>query len=97
MTDPYRLLGVPATADDETIRLAYLAALRVCPPERDRRRFEQLRAAFEAIVSAQARLSHALFDTTAPTPEDLLDVLSATFQPRLPSEQRLRRVLGGKP
>ncbi len=97
MTDPYRLLGVPTTADDETIRLAYLAALRACPPERDRHRFEQLRAAYEAIASAQARLSHVLFDTTTPTPEDVLDALSATFQPRRPSEQRLRRVLGEKP
>ena len=97
MTDPYRLLGVPATADDETIRLAYLAALRACPPERDRQRFEQLRTAYEAIANTQARLSHALFDTTAPTPEDLLEAISATFQPRRPSEQRLYRVLGNKP
>ena len=96
MTDPYLLLGVPATANDETIRLAYLAALRTSPPERDRQRFEQIRVAYEAIASAQARRFHALFDVTAPTPEDVLESISATFQPRRPSEQRLRRVLGDK-
>jgi hypothetical protein len=99
MTDPYRLLGIPpATGDDasydETIRLAYLAAIRDCPPERDRQRFEQVRAAYEAIASARARLGHELFDTAPPAPEDVLAVLLADFQPRHPSEQRLRRVLG---
>ena len=97
MTDPYHLLGVPTTADDETIRLAYLTAVRACPPERDRQRFEQLRAAYEAIASAQARLSLTLFNRSAPTPEDVLAVISATFQPQRPSEQRLFRVLGNKP
>jgi curved DNA-binding protein CbpA len=97
MTDPYRLLRVAATADDETIRLAYLAAIRDCPPERDRQHFEQVRAAYEAIASARARLSHALFDTTAPTQEDVLEAVADRFQPRLATEQRLLRVLGGKP
>jgi len=106
MTDPYRMLGVPAllhettsqdAADyDEVIRQAYLAAIRACPPERDRQRFEQVRAAYEAIANARARLGHDLFDAAAPTPEDLLAALQADFQPQLPSAQRLRRVLGGK-
>jgi len=106
MTDPYRLLGVldrayEKTAEDdadydEIIRQAYLAAIRACPPERDRQRFEQVRAAYESIATGRARLSHALFDTTPPTPEDVLAALQTDFQPRRPSEQRLRRVLGGK-
>ena len=50
MTDPYHVLGVAETADDSSIRAAYLAAVRACPPERDRQRFEQVRAAFEAII-----------------------------------------------
>jgi hypothetical protein len=106
MTDPYRLLGVPdrtneQTAEensdyDEIIRQAYLAAIRECPPERDRQRFEQVRAAFEAIANTRARLSHALFDTTPPSPEEVLAALQTDFQPQRPSEQRLRRVLGRK-
>lgn len=94
MTDPYRQLGVPETADDDTIRAAYLAAIRACPPERDRQRFEQVRAAFEAIASEPRRLSHALFDTTAPSVHDLLEALSAEWRAGRPTEVALYRVLG---
>jgi len=95
MTDPYRQLGVPETADDETIRAAYLAAIRACPPERDRQRFEQVRAAYEAIASQPQRLAHALFDTSLVTAEDLLEVLSAGWQAARPTEAALYRLLGG--
>lgn len=94
MADPYRQLGVPDTADDETIRAAYLAAIRACPPERDRLRFEQVRAAFEAISSEPRRLAHALFDTQAPTVQEVLERLSAEWRPGCPSEATLLRVLG---
>lgn len=96
MTDPYRILGVLATADDEAIRAAYLAAIRDCPPERDRQRFERVRAAYEAIASIRGRLSHALFDKTVPTLEDVLATVDADFRPRRVDERRLRRVLGAK-
>ena len=94
MTDPYRQLGVPETADDDTIRAAYLAAIRACPPERDRVRFEQVRAAFEAISSEPRRHAHALFDTQAPTAQDVLEALSADWRPGYASEATLLRVLG---
>ena len=79
MTDPYRLLGVPDTADDAAIRAAYLAAIRACPPERDRSRFEQVRAAYESIATARDRLARALFDPTPPTVQDVLAILSADW------------------
>jgi curved DNA-binding protein CbpA len=94
MADPYRQLGVPETADDHTIRAAYLAAIRACPPERDRQRFEQVRAAFEAISSESRRHAHALFNTQVPTVQDVLDRLSADWRPGHPSEATLLRVLG---
>ena len=94
MTDPYRLLGVPETADDNTIRAAYLASIRACPPERDRVRFEQVRAAFEAISSEPRRHAHALFDTRVPTVQDVLEAMSADWLPGHPSEAMLLRVLG---
>ena len=94
MTDPYRLLGVAESADDDSIRAAYLAAIRACPPERDRQRFERVRAAFEAISSAPRRLAHALFDTSAPTPPELLAIISADWQPGRPTEATLYRLLG---
>lgn len=94
MSDPYRILGVPETADDDTIRAAYLAAVRACPPERDRQRFEQVRAAFEAVASEPRRLARSLFDSDAPTAHDLLVALSAEWRPGHPSEITLYRVLG---
>ncbi len=96
MIDPYRVLGVTATADDQTIRAAYLSAIRTCPPERDRERFERVRAAYEEISDLRRRIAHALFDVSTPSADDLLAAVSADFEPRRPDEQRLRRVLGVK-
>ena len=94
MTDPYRQLGVAETADDSTIRAAYLAAVRACPPERDRQRFEQVRAAFEAIATRPKRLAHALFDTTPPTLQALAEALTDQWQAGRPAEPMLYHVLG---
>ncbi len=94
MTDPYRLLGVDETANDETIRAAYLAAVRASPPERDRQRFEQVRAAFAAVASERQRLAHALFNTQVPSVHEVLELLSADWQAAKPSEAGLYRVLG---
>jgi curved DNA-binding protein CbpA len=93
MSDPYRQLGVAQTADDDTIRAAYLAAIRACPPERDRQRFEQVRAAFEAIANERQRLAHALFDTSAPTARDVLELLSAGWKTGAPTEAGLYQLL----
>ena len=95
MTDPYLLLGVTPDTGDEGIRAAYLAALRACPPERDARRFEQIRAAFEAIGTQRARQEHALFSTEALAAADLLQLCANDWRPGLPSEERLLQVLGG--
>jgi tetratricopeptide (TPR) repeat protein len=96
MIDPYRVLGVDYTASDETIRAAYLAAIRQSPPERDRERFENVRQAYEAISDQRRRLAHELFDHSEPTLDDLLSAVSSDFEPRYPSEQQLLRVLGAK-
>lgn len=99
MTDPYRILGVTSEADDDTIRAAYLAAVRACPPERDAARFEQVRAAYETIGTAGARLAHALFDATIPSPEDMLSLALDGAQARDSmklDQTRLLRVMAGK-
>ena len=96
MIDPYRTLGVDATAGDETIRAAYLAAIRESPPERDRARFERVRQAYEAISDHRRRLAHELFDRSEPIIDDLLYAVASDFEPRRPTERRLLRVLGAK-
>ncbi|MBK7002668.1 MAG: DnaJ domain-containing protein [Rhodoferax sp.] len=95
MIDPYRELGVGTDADDASIRSAYLTAIRACPPERDAARFERIRRAFEAISDARKRRSHALFDTSLPTPADVLHAVGADFVPGPVRLDHLRRVLGG--
>ena len=95
MTDPYLLLGVARSADDETIRAAYLAAIRDCPPEKDRERFERVRSAYETIASETDRLAHQLFDTAAPTPLDVVERLRAQWAPAPPTLESLRRLLLG--
>lgn len=98
MTDPYVTLGVSPDADDATIRAAYLAAVRACPPERDAARFERVRAAFEAIGCAHARLAHELFDATVPSPPDVLAAVIDAPPGSAPvtlNQPRLLRVLTG--
>ena len=95
MTDPYRQLGVSAGAGDAEIRAAYLAAVRESPPERDRQRFEQVRAAYEAIADAPRRLALALFDSHAPTAGELVEALGAEWRAAPPQAATLLRVLGG--
>jgi curved DNA-binding protein CbpA len=73
MSDPYLTLGVAPDADDDDVYAAYLAAVKANPPERDPRRFEALRAAYEALRTRRARLAQALFDQSPPTLTDLLD------------------------
>jgi DnaJ-class molecular chaperone len=96
MTDPYHVLGVTQTDGDATIRAAYLSAVRACPPERDPSRFEQVQAAYALIATQRDRLVYALFDTTAPGTEELIASLSTKFQPIVPDEKRLLKVLGAK-
>ncbi|MCU0734486.1 MAG: J domain-containing protein [Methylotetracoccus sp.] len=93
MSDPYRILGVPPTADDEAVRHAYLEAIRLCPPERDARRFEAIRAAYESVRDARSRLKQALFDHQAPTPDAVLEALVGPLPRRRPTLARLLKFL----
>ena len=94
MTDPYRLLGVSTDADDESVRAAYIAAIRASPPERDPRRFKQIRAAYVAIATARDRASHALFDIGVPAAGDWLYVNGTSNASATSNASRLK--IGGE-
>ena len=97
MSNPYQVLGIARGADDAAVRAAYLAAVRLHPPERDAARFAAVRGAFAAISSARLRTEHELFDREPPTVEGLLHWLEADLSPRRPDTASLLRVLkGGK-
>ncbi len=95
MINPFLVLGVAPDSDDAVIRAAYLAAVRACPPERDAARFASIRSAYEAIADARRRRFHALFDTSSPTPADLVHAVDSVFKPTPPNLQVLHRLLGG--
>lgn len=71
MNNPFTLLGVAEEADDETVRKAYLEAVRRHPPEREPERFQAVRTAYETIATQRGRLKFLLFGTPAPDLEAL--------------------------
>ena len=95
MSDPYVILGVDADADDAAIHAAYLAALKACPPERDMKRFEAVRSAYEAIRTHRDRLAHELFDMAPPTVAELLDRAAPVRAPRRPDPSVFATLLRG--
>jgi len=79
--DPFAILGLEETADDEAVRAAYLRAVRASPPDRDPEGFRRIRAAYEALRDTESRLALRLF---GPPPLANLDELLDVF----PEERR---------
>jgi curved DNA-binding protein CbpA len=96
MTDPYRILGIDQDADDAAVEAAYLAGIKRCPPERDPACFEALRTAYEALRTHRDRLAYALFDTSPPTPADLLDRAGSVRPGQRPDAALVEAVLRGE-
>lgn len=93
MSNPFAVLGVADTADDDAIKKAYLQRVREHPPERHPERFQAIRAAYEAVKTRRDRLRHRLFRQEPP---DLAGLVAAALQPgppRRPSESQLRQAL----
>jgi curved DNA-binding protein CbpA len=63
MRDPFTVLGVDETADDAEIRRRYLALVRDFPPDREPARFQEYRAAYEALGDERKRLEASLLRT----------------------------------
>jgi curved DNA-binding protein CbpA len=95
MSDPYQVLGIERDADDAAVRAAYLAAVRIYPPDRDPERFASLRKAFDAIATRRLRLAHDLFDKEPPTPDEMRHLLIDRFSPNRPTLSTLVHVLKG--
>jgi len=63
MRDPFTILGVDEAADDAEIRRRYLALVREFPPDREPERFQDYRAAYEALRDERKRLEMTLLRT----------------------------------
>ena len=55
--NPFAVLGIEEMADDDTVRAAYLAAVRRSPPDRDPEGFRRIREAYEAVRDEERRLA----------------------------------------
>ena len=95
MSDPYHTLGIARDADDASVRAAYLAAVQLCPPDRDAERFSSLRTAFETLATHRLRLAHDLFSHDPPTLDGMLHMLESQCLPHRPNVTSLLRVLKG--
>jgi len=93
MSTPFVILGVAATASDEEIKKAYLAQVRLHPPDRDPAGFQQIRAAYEAVRGEKERLRHELFHAELPVPHAVLEQALAGNQCKRPDTAALRRLL----
>ncbi len=95
MRDPYLILGIPDDATDEGVHEAYLAAIKACPPDRDPRRFDEVRQAYETLRTQRDRLAWELFDTSPPQPIDLLDRATPRGAPQRPTLAQFQALLRG--
>jgi DnaJ-class molecular chaperone len=64
--NPYLVLDVPAGANDQTIRQAYLKAVKESPPESNPIRFQEVSQAYENIKDQESRHRHILFNHDCP-------------------------------
>jgi hypothetical protein len=62
--DPFVVLGVDETADDEAIKRRYLALVRAWPPDREPEKFQALRRAYEAVSGPRQRLEWKLLHSS---------------------------------
>ena len=93
MHNPFIILDVAETADDDTIKKAYLQQVREHPPERDPERFQTIRAAYETIKTRRDRLRYRLFQHDTPDPVGLVATALQPGPLRRLTEQQLRQWL----
>lgn len=68
ITDPWEILGISRTADENEIRNAYLDLVKRNPPSKDPALAEKLRAAYDQLKDPLARAERAVLfaDPTLP-------------------------------
>ena len=93
MPTPFSILDVARTANDEEIKKAYLAKVRLHPPDRDPAAFQRIRAAYEKVRSEKERLRHELFHVGLSDPQAIVEHALRGKQSKRPDAAALRRLL----
>src|SRR5476651_717372 len=94
MTDPYAELGLPADADDDTIRRRYLELVKQFSPEHHPEKFADIRGAYESLRDLETRLRYRLFEAGRRDSIDAIleELACRTPRRRLPLQALLNAV-----
>ena len=60
-SDPYRVLGLERRATEAEIKRAYFTLVRQFPPEQAPEKFQEIRAAYEKLRTAESKAQVDLF------------------------------------
>jgi curved DNA-binding protein CbpA len=94
MNDPHVMLGLPADANDETIRRRYLELVRQFSPEHHPEKFAAIRAAYERLRDRNARVRYRLFEAgRKETIESIVEEIACRSSRRRASLKMLLSVL----
>jgi curved DNA-binding protein CbpA len=88
--NPYDILGTQPDADDESIRNAYLEAVKRFPPDHSPENFSAVNEAYQAIKDEDSRLRYLLFNTrcTATSPMEAVRQHFAWCRRRVPLDHK---------
>ena len=89
--DPYAVLGLEPGAGDEEIRAAYLAKLKLYPPDRTPDEFERVREAYDLLRDRRQRARYMLFAVDPDQP------ISSLLETGLAADGSGRRFFGPGP
>ncbi len=96
MRNPYKILGVPDKADDDTIRKAWLVKVRQYPPETAPEQFKLISQAYEQIKTHKDRIRHFLFSTDSyvDSPlEALTSEITEVSSRKVPTVEELQKTI----
>ncbi|MEA1934426.1 MAG: DnaJ domain-containing protein [Thermodesulfobacteriota bacterium] len=94
MKTPFEILQIDENTADPAIKKAYLAGVKKYPPERFPSEFQKIRAAYEAIKTAEDRTAFKLFHKELPDKQELIEMaLAASGGPDHPDPKLIKKVL----
>ena len=80
MKTPFEILQIDENSADPVIKKAYLAGVKKYPPERFPSEFQKIRAAYEAIKTAEDRTAFKLFHKELPDKQELIEMMLEVLQ-----------------
>lgn len=93
MLDPYVLLDVAESADDQAIARAYLTKVKQYSPEKSPEMFQQVRTAYESIKLPRDRIKQRVFATEGLDASVLIQALLKPGALQRPSRETLQAAL----